>query len=175
MEIDLTQLEPDGVRVHETFVGEQLAGGADSEDRIAPLQAELDAWVRPAKGLARATGSIRARVRAECDRCLKPIDVDIEGEFDQRYAWEGAPDAPPDESEVDPSELDIERLEGQVLDTAALAREQVELNAPMGLVCEEACRGLCPVCRADRNTVACGCETTETDPRWDALKNLKLN
>ena len=172
MEIDLTELDPDGVRVAETFMGEQLATG--NGDRVEPLRADIEAWVRPEKGLARATGRISARVRGECDRCLKATEVEIVGEFDQRYVW-GAAAAEESEAEVDPSELDIELLETPRLDVQELAREQFELNAPMHLLCTETCLGLCPVCHANRNEVACGCEADEIDPRWDALKSLKLN
>jgi uncharacterized protein len=172
MEIDLTELEPDGVRVAETFATGQLVTGGD--DRVEPLRAEIEAWVRPEKGLARASGRIRARVRGECDRCLKPTEVDLVADFDQRYTWDASA-VESGEAEVDPSQLDIELLESPRLDVLALAREQFELAAPMHIVCAESCRGLCPVCHADRNEVSCACEADEIDPRWDALKNLKLN
>jgi uncharacterized protein len=173
MEIDLTQLEPEGVRVREAFDAGDLDSG--TKERLEPSRADIDVWVRPVEGLVRATGTIAATVRAECDRCLKSIELGISGRFDQRYRLGGpAPDAEA-ETEVDAGDLDIETLERPVLDLAALAREQIELHAPMNVLCDAACKGLCPVCRADRNRVACGCETTTTDPRWDALKDLKLN
>ena len=175
MEIDLTQLEADGARVEESFGPEGLwaEGGTD---RYEPLGAELSAWVRVERGRARATGTIRARVRAECDRCLKPVEAEVAGEFDQRYAWGGTGDAPRgEETEVDPSELDLERLAAPVVDTRELAREQIELNAPIRFLCRADCAGLCPVCRTDLNVASCACEVETTDPRWDALKILKKN
>lgn len=173
MEIDLTQLEPEGVRVGESFGPEELRGG-DGADRFEPLGAELTAWVRPEGGRVRASGSIRARVRAECDRCLKPVEAEVAGEFDQRYLWGARGEATP-ETEVDPAELDLERLPEPLLSTRDMAREQVELLAPIRFLCSEECAGLCPVCRADLNLGSCGCETEPADPRWDALKELKKN
>lgn len=170
MEIDLTQLESDGVRVREAFGPDEL-GGPDAS-RLEPLRAELAAWVRPERGAVRATGDLAASIRAECDRCLGPVDLDVAGRFDQRYVW-GAVDAGAEEHEIGAADLDVERLSGTTLDTRDLALEQIELAAPIRIVCSDACLGLCPECRANRNTTDCGCETAPVDPRWDALKNLK--
>jgi uncharacterized metal-binding protein YceD (DUF177 family) len=170
MEIDLTQLTPEGVRVRESVAAADLAGNGATE-RGVPVRAELTAWVRPDAGGVRATGAIDATVRTECDRCLKPVEVDVAGAFDQRYVWSAAEVEA--ESEVEPDALDVELLESPVLDTRALAREQLELSVPIRIVCSEDCAGLCPICRIDRNVAACACESTPTDPRWEALKKLK--
>lgn len=182
MEFDLTHLDADGARVNEEFGADVLAAGGDDE-RFAPLGARLTAWIRPERGGARATGDLVGSLRAECDRCLKPLEVDVAAHFDQRYEWgEGrpaagrpvAPDAD-EEHEVPAEELDVERLEAPVLDTAALAREQFELAEPVRVVCSEDCKGLCETCGVDLNSVDCGCAPAPGDPRWDALRNIKLN
>ena len=172
MEIDLTELTTEGVRVDEALGGDDLAGDAASE-RAVPLDARLAAWVRPETGGARVTGEIEATVRAECDRCLKPVEVAVSGGFDQRYIWSGGLETAPSLL-VEADALDVERLAAPVLDTRALAREQIELNVPIRVVCAEDCAGLCPICRADRNVAACDCEQAPGDPRWDALRKLKI-
>lgn len=172
MLIDLTQLDTDGVRFDEAFGSDDLAGRTGREERFLPIRADLSVFLRPERGGARATGEVAATVRAECDRCLKPLEIDVSGRFDQRYVW-GAVDRAPEEHEVDVEDLDVERLEEPTLDTATLAREQVELAEPIRVVCSEDCLGLCPTCGADRNTNECGCEQKPADPRWDALKELK--
>jgi uncharacterized protein len=171
MEIDLTQLDADGVRVAEAFGPDDLADDAGA-GRYEPVRADLAVWLRPEGASVRATGEVTAVIRAECDRCLKPFEVDVAGRFDQRYVW-GAPPAGADgESEVEVTELDLERLAGPEFDTRALAREQIDLAAPIRFVCSEGCLGLCPTCRADRNETACDCDVP-ADPRWDALRDLK--
>jgi uncharacterized protein len=172
MEIDLTQLETDGVRIAESFGPRELAGG-DGSARYEPLRADLSAWLRPEGGSVRATGELRASVRAECDRCLKRLEVDVDGSFDQRYVWGGGDETVLEEREVELSELDVERLAAPTLDTRALALEQLLLAAPIRVVCSDACRGLCARCGADLNATTCDCDRAVTDPRWDALKSLK--
>ena len=66
-----------------------------------------------------------------------------------------------------------ERLATPVIDTRALAREQLELAAPIRVVCSENCLGLCPSCGKDLNAGPCGCDAEPVDPRWEALKDFK--
>jgi uncharacterized protein len=50
------------------------------------------------------------------------------------------------------------------------------LALPPRLLCREDCRGLCPVCGEDLNTVDPEEHRHETggDPRWSKLSELKL-
>jgi uncharacterized protein len=180
MRIDLTQLEAGGQTVEETFGATRAlappARARGSEPREA-LGASLRAWVRPEGRLVRASGEIRGTIRAECDRCLKAVAVDVAGTFDQRYAWQDADPArargvPGEGIELGADELDLARLEGDVLETSELAREQLELASPMSVRCDAACAGLCPTCGVDRNHEVCGCADVAIDPRWEPLKNI---
>jgi uncharacterized protein len=49
----------------------------------------------------------------------------------------------------------------------------VIVELPMAPVCRGDCRGLCPVCGADRNDTDCGHGDTPADPRWAALDALR--
>ena len=179
MQIDLSQLEPEGHRIDEAFDPAALAGPerGRSEVRVTPIRVELRGWVRPEGRLVRASGELEAEVEAECDRCLRPVVVRVASEFDQRYAWEGADPSRArgvrgEEIALTEPELDLAKLEGSVLDTRELAREQLELATPIRTICAEACAGLCPTCGADLNAGPCGCAETEVDPRWDALRRM---
>ena len=52
--------------------------------------------------------------------------------------------------------------------------EQMLLGLPMDVLCKPDCKGLCMVCGQDRNANDCGHEQKVPDPRWSALKNIKL-
>jgi uncharacterized protein len=56
------------------------------------------------------------------------------------------------------------------------ARDALVLALPSRLLCREDCRGLCPVCGADLNSVDPEEHRHETggDPRWAKLSELKL-
>ena len=70
---------------------------------------------------------------------------------------------------------DHEVFDGKTINLATIVREQVLLALPMSVVCKEDCRGLCPICGQDQNQSACDCERHVPDPRFAALKNIKLS
>ncbi|HEV7684362.1 MAG TPA: DUF177 domain-containing protein, partial [Pyrinomonadaceae bacterium] len=53
-----------------------------------------------------------------------------------------------------------------------LVTEELLLAIPDHVLCNDNCKGICPVCGKDRNSVDCNCETKEVDPRWAGLKVL---
>src|SRR4030067_426405 len=60
------------------------------------------------------------------------------------------------------------------LDTTEIIIAQLALEAPMKPLCSIDCKGLCPVCGADRNQGPCGHENADkTDPRLAVLKGFK--
>jgi Predicted metal-binding, possibly nucleic acid-binding protein len=66
-------------------------------------------------------------------------------------------------------------LDGDELDLHAWARDALALALPAQIVCRDECRGLCPECGENLNEAAPehGHEA-EPDPRWAALRELRL-
>lgn len=113
-------------------------------------------------------GSLQATVRMSCARCLTDIEDDVRTDVVELFA---DPTAPRDEDdEVEPG---YEIHEGTI-DLDTLLRDALVPATPYQPLCRDDCRGLCALCGADRNTVACGCEDEVTDPRWAALEGLRL-
>ena len=72
-------------------------------------------------------------------------------------------------------ELDSPYLDDQNLDLRAWARDALALALPAQIVCSADCLGLCSVCGENLNVA--GPEhghEREPDPRWAALRELKL-
>jgi uncharacterized protein len=126
------------------------------------VQATLD--------VAHTTGgySLRLRFPAElegpCMRCLEAADHELRvdaREIDQPGGGE---------------ELSSPYLEENQLDMQAWARDALALALPTQIVCRPDCLGLCPVCGENLNEA--GPEhhhEREPDPRWAALRELKLD
>ncbi len=51
-------------------------------------------------------------------------------------------------------------------------RQNIHLAIPMKILCDDNCKGLCPVCGVNLNKSTCGCSVDKTDSRWDALKKI---
>jgi len=119
-------------------------------------------------------------LEGQCKRCLKKVSVDepidltltfvpAEGAAVAKDAG-AAETAAPFERET----VDEEPYSGKVIDLSGPLREQILLAIPPSPVCDEACKGLCPQCGKDLNQGDCGCERTAIDPRWAALKDMKV-
>jgi uncharacterized protein len=61
-----------------------------------------------------------------------------------------------------------------VVDVAGMAREALILSLPEKLLCRDDCPGLCPVCGQNLGKGRCGCAPAFSDPRWDKLRDFKL-
>jgi uncharacterized protein len=73
-------------------------------------------------------------------------------------------------------ELTSPYLKDDELDVKAWARDALALALPTQIVCRDDCRGLCSVCGENLNEA--GPEHVherEPDPRWAALRELKLD
>jgi uncharacterized protein len=105
-----------------------------------------------------------AGLEGPCMRCLDTADHELS--VDAREV-----DQPGGGEDLDSPYLD----EGQ-LDVAAWARDALALALPAQIVCRADCKGLCAVCGENLNQA--GPEhfhEPEPDPRWEALRELKLD
>jgi uncharacterized protein len=106
-----------------------------------------------------------AHVSGPCMRCL--ADADVAVEVDAREV---------DLPEAGDEELRSPYVEDDVLALSAWAHDALVLALPIQLLCRADCRGLCPVCGVSLNDVDPAEHRHETapDPRWDKLRELKL-
>ncbi len=104
--------------------------------------------------------TLRTVVRAECRRCLAPVDVPIAESLGLVFVNE-------EEAEGDEDCFVVPRR-ASVLDLSEAVREELVLATPQFVECREDCLGLCPRCGADLNAGPCGCPP-EIDPRWEVL------
>ena len=112
---------------------------------------------------------------AGCSSCLQDFDLDLPVYF--RMTLQPAPaqiGEPPEEMGL--SEEDVRRVyySGNSIDLGDLLREQILLSLPMFPRCAKDCQGLCPSCGCNLNLETCTCETHVVDPRFAALKDLKV-
>lgn len=169
MRIELASLEgTDG-----KFVVEYAPGQLTLNDERVQLAQPLSARgrVRQLKGKVEVTGEISTRARVECDRCLKFVEFPVDAKFNVEYVTPQTYKASP-AAELSETDMSLSIFDGGVLDVDELVGEQLLLSVPSRVLCQESCKGLCPVCGNDRNLKDCACESTEIDPRWGALKEL---
>ncbi len=159
---------------------EMMAG--DRAGYRARGPARVDAHVEKIERRVRIEATARAALSAPCVRCLAPVSVDVPVEFEltlvpsDEYARDE--DGKEDQGHVagsfEPRQAEEETYAGKVIDLDPIVREQILLAMPGYPVCNESCKGLCPVCGANLNDRDCGCDRHVPDPRWAGLKNVKL-
>ena len=122
--------------------------------------------------ISRPSGGYAFRLRfpvhleGPCMRCLNPAAIDLEivaREIDQQDTE--------DEELLSPYVVDDE------LDIGRWAHDAAVLAIPTQLLCRPDCAGLCPVCGESLNDSDPEAHQHDTgiDPRWDKLKDLKLD
>jgi uncharacterized protein len=137
-------------------------------DLREPLRVELRAQQVGDGVLVR--GRISTRLVLECRRCLKEVLTEVDARVDMLYE-------PLDRVEADELGGEVYPIPASTgeLDLGPALREQLLLQVPDFVVCEEACRGLCAQCGANLNETTCSCVPEESGSSWDALKKLKFD
>jgi uncharacterized protein len=119
----------------------------------------------------RLRGSYRGRFEVQCARCLDPVELPLQGQFDVLFRPLGADGGAPERS-ISTSETEIGYYRDGGLALEDVLREQVLLSLPARSLCGEDCKGLCPRCGLNLNSESCTCDTAPVDPRRSALSDL---
>ncbi len=115
--------------------------------------------------------TINSDIKLECGRCLEPFVMDLQGTssiFLSKKKLEG-------NSELHEEDLIVEYLEDEEhFNVSELLREEILVKTPMKPLCDEECKGICPVCGSNRNETPCNCEQEmkREDSPFAKLKTL---
>lgn len=140
--------------------------------QVSPLHAKGTATLlNQSLGEIRVQGTLEVTVSAPCDRCLEATKFSIESPFDLVYM--PASEVTAGDDEVEEAGVEVGYYEGPGLVLNDILHEVVLLALPMQVICEESCKGICPVCGQNRNIQNCGCHLRTTDDRWSQLKSFR--
>src|SRR2546423_10846142 len=171
MFLNIKEMEVRRIRFEETFEPGQIDFSGTGLRQVSGIHAEGSASVlENTGGEIRVQGRFSGTVEADCDCCLASALYPLDNAFDLFYRPPLDIDA--DELKIDDQEAEIGFYEGLGLELADVIKEQILLALPLKRICREDCKGICPVCGANRNEIACDCHVKPADDRWAALKNL---
>ncbi len=120
----------------------------------------------------RLRGKFAGKFEVPCARCVEPVEIPIESDFDLIFRPAVA-DSEPTERSITPPETEIGYYQKDSLLLEDVLREQVLLSLPVRTLCKPDCKGLCPRCGQNRNSQDCSCDEGPNDPRWEALSGLR--
>lgn len=117
-----------------------------------------------------AEAQIYLKLAIPCDRCLE----DVNNEFNVKVS-----------KEINLNESEAERLESldnleymtedSKLDVEKFVYDEILVNLPMKVLCNDNCKGICNRCGANLNFETCDCDTTELDPRMAKIRDIFKN
>lgn len=101
-----------------------------------------------------------------CDRCLTEVSEKIRLNVFKTLDFDDIEETCKDQ---------VSFLDGSSLDVDELVLEEMIPLLPTKVLCDENCRGLCPVCGTNLNKEECGCDRTVKDPRMAAIQDIFEN
>lgn len=171
MRIELDKLEEQGGRFAQVYEVSELPLDDMEVSLLEP--ASVSGRMRWDGKEVVLRGKLHAKVEVVCGRCLKPVELPITAEFNERFvravSW-----AAEEQHELQTEDLNIAVFDGEGIELDDLVREELLLAVPVNVLCREDCKGLCPSCGIDRNLSSCQCDSSNVDSRWQALKELQM-
>jgi uncharacterized protein len=168
MIIDLRRLEDSRGRLTE----DESVSFTDAFGEEREMICKIDLGYERSGGAFFFHGELTGEFRTQCHLCLIELPCRVSGKFDVvvRRGERGADAEGAAESETD--DLITVSLNEHEVSFDQFIQENLIVNVPMQILCQEDCKGLCPQCGVNRNEATCKCADAG-DPRWDALRKLK--
>jgi uncharacterized protein len=141
-------------------------------DFESPLQSE--ASIRKSGRSVLIRGKLSTSLRLRCVRCLKEFSCPLSSTFEAALLASKEADVK-EAVELETPDLESGFYDGEEIRISEIACEQIFLEIPYQPLCDEKCKGLCPVCGKDLNLSACECVREEFSSGFSVLQDLKLD
>lgn len=171
MRVEIARLDNNAGKFAHEYAAEELVL---DDDRVVLAQApKISGHLSITGSTVVVMGEFEAIAKVECDRCLRPVELAVSSEFRVEYVTADEYLAR-ETAELGEEDLALSIFDGESIDVDEIVREQLLLAIPTHAICQENCKGFCPVCGTDRNVTDCNCNATEIDPRWAGLRDLRF-
>jgi len=167
MKLEIRQITPEGSDFHFTETAEEMEISSEGVKFPNPITIDLTAALTGDEIICQ--GEVYTTVEVECSRCLNNYDLEIKA--DLQFVVQILDSVIESGIEGD-EDYEIIPKTQTILDISSRVRDAIVLSIPLKPLCDEDCRGLCPLCGANLNDGDCDCKLDKTDERWDVLKDL---
>jgi DUF177 domain-containing protein len=174
MTLDLSEIVHN-TGMHSTVQVDQVCLDDPEIICLEPLEGRVD--FRNSGDLLMIDGEVAATVELTCDRCLEPVPWATTIHLEERFPIPDVinpPREPTEGQEFDNTVSSVVHLDASkpILDLDELIRQQLITQMPMQVLCDEACKGLCPQCGANLNEGPCDCIVEAEESPFSALSAL---
>ncbi len=147
--------------------------GSSTADGLGEQVTGSVSLLRTSEGIL-ATAHLQVKVDDRCSRCLKPVSVPLEVDFQEEYL-------PTVDADTGSRLAVAEDGDGfliddrQVLDLSEAVRQYRLAVQPMQALCRADCKGLCANCGEDLNRGPCSCDAAATEPPMHTVARVTAN
>lgn len=167
--LDISQMREARGRVDRSYGPDVIPPDADVYRVVDPVV--LAAEIQRDRDQFHLSGTVSTAVELTCCRCLERYRLPVRESFDVLYLPQAhAPGG--EETEVEDDDLTTAYYREHVIDLGQLMQEQFYLAVPVKPLCQDDCRGLCPLCGTNLNQGGCSCTQSWEDPRLTGLRRL---
>ena len=110
-------------------------------------------------GKLHITFDTKCSILGQCDRCLGDVTFEIPVSADETV--EVSEGQVVTDDDIGPYSF----VDGEEINIDELILNEILVNFPAKILCQDDCKGICPVCGKNRNIEPCGCDDTVLDPR----------
>lgn len=138
----------------------------------------VDLRLEPHNDVYLLRGRITGHAVLQCEYCRAHFDHPLAAELFLTVEPDPEREVQPDPAQkgevwvLTQSDNQVEAPGGR-LDLVGALEDEWLLGLPQSPICDPACRGLCPVCGADRNEAECGCPRPQRENPFAILAQLK--
>ena len=112
------------------------------------------------------TGTSLIKGFIPCDRCLEDVEISFDIKIERSLKTEDG------QVVIDLDEEDDAFYADHRIDSDRLIYDEILVNWPAKVLCQEDCKGICHVCGQNLNLKSCGCDRTVLDPRMAAFQDI---
>lgn len=175
IQVDKLKKQPRRIDIDETASAFPVLVELSQQDNITfgdPVRGTLTAcW---AGDVIEVSGHIATSVETACARCLMPVKSDLSVDLMLCYSSKSEDEIESEEVEIRSEDLGLILYSGLEIDLRPDLAQEIVMAIPQQLLCDQACRGLCPECGMNLNQGQCDCEKPVFHAGLAALKNFQL-
>jgi uncharacterized protein len=170
--MELSAIPHEGISQRFTSTGSAL--GISDTELCVTRPVEIDCQFYKVNQEVVVQGSLHSAVRLTCSRCAEEFEQPLLVALDAVYLPMQAVSSER-AKELEADEADVYAYAEPLVDVAEMVRDKLILSIPLQPYCMVGCKGLCPSCGVNRNTISCQCAEEKLGSPFEPLKGLRFS
>jgi len=175
MKINILNIPDDGLNIGFPLAEDAFCGLLSKKEKLdfSFRKVDVSGFIRKVRDNIFFEGNLETVLETQCCRCLEEAYLPLKTEFSYTLLPEAG--TVKEEIELKTEDLEVGYYSGEVIDLAPMILEQILLQAPMKILCNESCKGLCSHCGINLNVASCDCRSVSIDGRLSVLKHFRIS